>query len=402
MNKRTRIQADCLFDTATGAFQRDPVVTVEGDCIASVQFGKPLPAGDGETIELQGCTLLPGLIDAHDHLSLSPQFKDAAQLMSDPDPVLTVRAIVNMQTDLAAGITTSRCLGEKNFVDIHLKHALAQGLIAGPRLFIAARGIKASHGHGVVGTAFAGCDEIREAVRENLKRGADFTKIFVTDTARTSPFLPSYLGPEEIRTAVEESHRAGKMVAAHSIGGAGLADCIGQGVDVIEHAYFASDEQIEDLLRGNRWVVLTPSVFFDDARLANLGGEAADQRRNNREEVAEVYRKILQSGTKFAIGTDASHGRLVEDVIFLVTVLGACLNQCLRAITSSAAGLCGMEHLIGSIRPGTKADLVAVKGNVEREVRNLRQVCFVMKDGAVQKSNAPSPRCQNGQAYDLK
>jgi imidazolonepropionase-like amidohydrolase len=403
MKGYTRIKADYLFDSMAGEFKRDPLVTIERDKIASVEhLGESSSSSDAETVDLSGCTLLPGFIDSHDHLSLSPQLKNAAQLMSDPDPMLTLRGIINMRTDLSAGITTSRCLGEKNFIDICLRNALNQGMIEGPRIVTCTRGIKASHGHGVVGTAFDGCDAIRDAVRENIKRGADFTKIFATDTARASSFLPSYLSPDEIKTAVDESHRAGKMVAAHSIGGAGLTDCIEQGVDVIEHAYVASDEQLDSLLKNNRWVVLTPSVFFDDTRMENLAKDAADQRRGNRDEVRETYGKILISGIKVAIGTDASHGRLVEDVIFLVSVLGGRLAKCLQAITSNAADICGMGHLIGSIVPGTKADLVAVKGNVERDIKSLRRVCFVMKDGIVRTSNSTFDQCCNGKAYDFK
>ena len=259
MSEPIHITADFLFDSIAGVFRQNPVVSVEQDRITAVSFDGP-PPDSGRIIALNGCTLLPGLIDAHDHLSLSPQLQNYPQIMADPDPVLLLRAVANMKTDVYAGITTSRCLGDKNFLDLYLRDAVNQGLIAGPRIVTSTRGIKASHGHGSVATPFDGAEAIRAAVRENLKRGADFIKLFVTGRTTQSSYVPYYLSPQEIHTAVDEAHRAGKTVAAHCVGGEGLNHCIQQGVDIIEHAYFASDDQIADLVKEDRWIVLTPRL----------------------------------------------------------------------------------------------------------------------------------------------
>jgi imidazolonepropionase-like amidohydrolase len=390
MGQSVCIKADCMFDSVAGVFRKNPAIFIEKDTITSMSFAESASQSGVDVINLNGCTLLPGLIDAHDHLSLSPHLPNHPQLMFDPDPVLTVRGIVNMKTDISAGITTSRCLGDKNFIDLYLKDAVNQGLIEGPRIIASTRGIKASHAHGFVGTVFDGVEAIRGAVRENIKRGADFIKIFVTGTSRRSEFLPHYFSAEEIGTAVEEAHRAGKKVAAHCIGGEGLTDCIEQGVDVIEHAYFATDEQIELLLKENRWVVLTPRIFFNDARWATVGEQAIAEFRNNCDEVTERYKTILKSGVKRAVGTDASHGEIAEDIILLVNTLGESTSRALQGITLEAAKLCEMDHLIGSIAPGKKADLVAVSGDVGRDVTSLRDVRFVMKDGAILRNGIPA------------
>ena len=381
MNNLTYIKAAYMFDSMAGMFKKDPIVTVENDRIINVRLGDSALPAKGKIIELTGCTLLPGFIDAHDHLALSPQLKNYPLIMADPDPVLIVRSIVNMKTDLYAGITTSRCLGDRNFIDLYLKDAVNQGLIEGPRIFTATRGIKASHAHGFVGTPFDGTEAIRSAVRENLKRGADFIKIFVTGNSRQSEYLPYYLSPQEIHTAVEEAHRVGKKVATHCIGGEGLNVCIEQGVDIIEHAYYANDAQIESLLKKDRWVVLTPRINFNDARWANVSEKAVNEMKINRTEVLNSQQKLLQSGVKLAIGTDATHGEIVEDVIFVVTTMGETIVRALQAITKSAAELCELGHLVGSITEGKKADLVAVSGVVEKEIQVLRNVRFVMKDG---------------------
>ncbi len=381
MSNLTYIKAAYMFDSLDGTFKQGPVVTVENDRIVNVRFGVSSLPDNGKIIELKGCTLLPGFIDAHDHLALSPQLKNYPSIMADPDPVLLMRSIINMKTDLYAGVTTSRCLGDRNFLDLYLKDAVNQGLIEGPRIYTCTRGLKASHAHGFVGTPFDGVEAMRAAVRENIKRGADFIKIFVTGNFRQSPWLPYYLSPQEIFTIAEEAHRVGKKVAAHCIGGEGLDQCIEQGVDIIEHAYYATDAQIERLLKKDRWVVFTPSNNFNDARWANVSEKAVNEMRVNREEVLNSQKKVLNSGVKFAIGTDATHGAVAEDVIFVVNTMGGTIAHALQGISKSAAELCEMSQLIGSITEGKKADIVAVTGVVEKDIEALRNVCFVMKDG---------------------
>jgi len=381
MKNLTYIKAAYMFDSLAGTFKQDPVVTVENDRIVNVRFVVSSMPDNGKIVELKGCTLMPGFIDAHDHLALSPQLKNYPSIMADPDPILLVRSIINMKTDLYAGVTTSRCLGDRNFLDLYLKDAVNQGLIEGPRIYTCTRGLKASHAHGFVGTPFDGVEAMRAAVRENIRRGADFIKIFVTGNFRQSPWLPYYLSPQEIFTIAEEAHRAGKKVAAHCIGGEGLNQCIEQGVDIIEHAYYATDSQIESLLKKDRWVVFTPSNNFNDARWANVSEKAVNEMRINREEVLNSQQKVLNSGVKFAIGTDATHGEVAEDVIFVVNTMGGTIPRALQGISKSAAELCELSQLIGSITEEKKADIVAVNGVLEKDIQVLRNVCFVMKDG---------------------
>jgi len=376
------ITADLLFDSIQGEFKKNPVITIDGDKIFDVRFGNVEVPADAEIINLEGCTLLPGFIDAHDHLSLSPQLPNHPMLMNDPDPLLMLRGITNMKLDLSRGITTSRCLGDKNFIDLYLKNAVEEGIVEGPRIVTCTRGIKTTHAHGSVGTVFNGVEAIRLAVRENIARGADFVKLFITDTIRKTEYMPYFMSPEEIGVAVQEAHMAGKKVAAHSIGGDGLNHCIEQGVDVIEHAYFADEAQIDNMIKSDRWVVLTPSIFFNDNRWLTVPPAVAEGFRRNREEVLACHQAMLKAGIKFAVGTDATHGQLDEDVIFL-TQIGATYAKALQGITINAAKVCEREDLIGSIESGKKADLVAVQGNVEARIEAIRDIRFVMKEGIV-------------------
>lgn len=382
----TFIKADYMFDSINGEFIQNPIVIVENETIIDVKCGEIEIPENSHVLHFNGCTLLPGLIDAHDHLSLSPQLENHSELMNDPDPLQMLRGIANMKIDLNKGITTSRCLGDKNFIDVYLKQGVEQGIIEGPRIFTCTRGIKATHAHGSVGTVFNGVEEIRKAVRENLKNGADFIKIFVTDTVRETEYMPYFMTKEEIRVAVKEAHQVGKKVAAHAIGGDGLTHCIEEGVDIIEHAYFASDAQIESILQNNRTVVLTPSIFFNDDRWNTVPKEVAKKFHNNKEEVCLVHKKLIQSGIHYAVGTDATHGELDKDLIFLVSI-GESIVKALQGITINAAKLCEMDHLIGSISVGKKADLVAVKGNVEKEIEAISSVIWVMQNGRIKKDN---------------
>jgi imidazolonepropionase-like amidohydrolase len=379
---RKVIKADYLFDSIQGRFRKDPVVLVDGDEIEHVQFESPDQAIDGELIDLSGCTLLPGFIDAHDHLSLSPHLENHGQKMNDPDALLMLRAIQNMKFDLSRGITTSRCLGEKNFIDIYLRDAVEKGIVDGPRIVTCTRGIKPVHAHGAVGTVFDGVENIRIAVRENLLRGADFIKLFITDTIRTTEYFPYYMSVEEIRVAVEEAHRAAKKVTVHAIGGEGLTHCVQQGVDVIEHIYFANDREIEMMIKNGTWAVLTPSIFFNDNRWAMVPDSFAAGFRRNREEVLERHKAIIKSGLKYAVGTDATHGELHEDVLFLIGI-GETLARALQGITIQAAKVCDREHQIGSLDMGKKADMVAVQGNLESDASALRSIHWVMKGGKI-------------------
>ena len=209
-------------------------------------------------------TLLPGLIDCHNHLSLDPRLENYLYRMADPVPALTLRACETMKIDLRSGVTTSRCMGDKGFLDVECKKAVAEGRIEGPRLLVATRGIRAFHGHGFVGYPFSGVKPIRNAARENLAAGADLIKIYITGTLRGRKGFPATSLKGEIQAAVDGAHRVGIPVATHCIGGIGFEWALETGIDVIEHGYFLTDREIDRRVESGRWLVMTPSIFFTD------------------------------------------------------------------------------------------------------------------------------------------
>ena len=337
---------------------------------------------DIHVLDCSDQTLLPGLIDCHNHLSLDPRLENYLYRMADPIPTLTLRACETMKIDLRSGVTTSRCLGDKGFLDVECKKAVAEGRIEGPRILVATRGIRAFHGHGFVGYPFGGVEQIRTAVRENLAEGADVIKIFITGTLRGPKGIPSYFSKEEIQTAVDEAHRVGIPVATHCIGGVGLEWALETGIDTIEHGYFLSDKEIDLLARSESWLVMTPSIFFTDARIRTLPPHLIEGHLQQRDEVGQRMKAAIKAGVKFAVGTDGMHGGIAQEIQYL-TDFGATTSQALMAATRHAARVCGLQASIGTLEPGKYGDIIGVKGNPLEDLAALKRVKTVISLGRI-------------------
>ena len=245
------------------------------------------------------------------------------------------------------------------------------GKIQGPRLLVACRGIRAPHGHGFVGYPFAGVEAIRQAVRENLAAGADLIKIYITGTLPSPKGILHYYSKQEVSTAVEEAHRAGVPVATHCIGGPGFKLALETGIDVIEHGYFITDDEIAMLERSAAWLVMTPSIFMTDARIKTLPADLIKGHLKQRDAVAGRMAAAIAAGVRYAVGTDAMHGGLAKEMEYLVD-FGASPEDALKAGTSSAALVCGMSDQIGTLEKGKLADIIAVHGNPLEDIRVLQ------------------------------
>ncbi len=358
-------------------------ILIDGERI--IRLGKEEEVKERANVHVLDCsdqTLLPGLIDCHNHLSLDPRLENYLYRMIDPIPTLTLRAWETMKIDLRSGVTTSRCMGDKGFLDAECKKAVAEGRIEGPRLLIATRGIRAFHGHGFVGYPFGGIDQIQAAVRENLSAGADLIKIYITGTLRGPEGIPSYFSREEIQTAVDEAHRVGIPVATHCIGGIGFEWALEIGIDVIEHGYFLTDREIDLFVKSDKWLVMTPSVFFTDARIQTLPTDLIDGHLRQRAEVAQRMRAAIKAGIKFAVGTDGMHGGLAQEIQYLVD-FGATPIQALMAATCHAAKVCGLEESIGTLEPGKFGDIIGVNGNPLEDIEALKRVKTVVSRGEI-------------------
>jgi imidazolonepropionase-like amidohydrolase len=381
--KEILIRGGLVIDGTGGPPIDKGAILIEGQRIIGV--GKEEEFREKADIQVLDCsdqTLLPGLIDCHNHLSLDPTLDNYLYRMNDSIPELTLRATTTMAVDLQSGVTTSRCLGDKGFLDVECKKAVNSGLVPGPRLLIATRGIRALHGHGFVGYPFGGIEQIRTVVRENLAAGADLIKIYITGTLRGSKGIPSYFSKEEIQAAVDEAHRLGIPVATHCIGGIGFEWAIETGIDTIEHGYFLTDREINLLVKSDKWLVMTPSIFFTDARIQTLPTNLIDGHLHQRDEVAQQMRAGIKAGIKFAVGTDGMHGGLAQEIQYLVD-FGATPNQALMAATYHAAKVCGLEKSIGTLEIGKFGDIIGVKGNPLEDIGALKRVKTVVSRGEI-------------------
>jgi imidazolonepropionase-like amidohydrolase len=365
----------------------DAAVCTEGDRILSMgkrqDFGSDF---DGQKIDMGGQTLLPGLVDCHSHLCLDASIPNWPAKFDVGDIELTLRAVRSLAADLEAGITTARCLGDRSFIDVHCKQAIESGALPGPSLVIATRGIRATHGHGLIGYPFDGVDTVRHVVRENIKAGADLIKLFVTGTVPADP-ITCYPSPEEIKAAIEEAHRAGLPVTAHCIGGSGFDLCLELGIDCLEHGYFLTEKQIERLAGSETWLVLTPSPYLSGEWQSTLPQPLAAGFQSGREAASRSMAAILRSGARYAVGTDGLHGRLGQDIGYLVE-LGATPADALAAANSRAAKVCGRAQQVGTLEPGKFADMIGVAGNPLTDISSVNRVRTVVAHGKIIRQEA--------------
>lgn len=403
------IRTGRLIDGVSSQPVSDMIVLIEGDRIAAVGHNVRVPPG-AQVLDLSGFTVLPGLIDAHTHVCFAPQ--------DGKDPVLTksvafraLQGAAAARASLNAGFTTLRDIDSEGagFADVAVRDAIAQGLIPGPRLFVATMALSITAGHmnlkGLapeidmrlpqVAALTDTRDEMIKAVRQQVKYGADWIKIYATSTLaqidqRTLEPL-SQFDEGEIRTVVDEARRWRKDVATHAYGGAGAKAAVLGGVRSVEHGMLLDDETLQ--LMVDRGVYWCPT--FSNMRPTHaLAGYPDDFVRRLMARHRETFQKALRLGVKVAFGTDA--GRVVHgtnaDEFDLMVEAGMDPMRAIQAATSVAAELLRLEQEIGAVKPGYRADLVAVPGNPLESIGLLHNVSFVMKAGAVVKQPEPALR----------
>ena len=377
-------------------------VVVEDGKVVKVVPAEQLTEEDraqAEWIAFEDETVLPGLIEGHNHLSIDARKSNHLEILGTATECkLTLLAEEGLYDDLLSGVTTVRCMGEKHDLDLKLKKEIDAGNLVGPDILPAGVGMKGSNGSGYIGAPHSGVEEFRRTARANVAKGVKLLKIFTTPGVFSTEqdFIPSFLSAEEIRTVVEEAHRLHLPVAAHCIGGQALRDCVEQGVDVIEHAYCASKEDIE-LLKAHPdcWVDLTTGIYLDPDREQYLSENNARNVRAGREIVRECVGNLVRAGIHFALGTDANHGLLWKEVVYTVE-LGASKRDALKGVTSNAAYIPRLSGKKGELTAGADADIIAVKGNPLEDPAVLADVSFVMKKGVVYKKNgAPTACCRS-------
>jgi imidazolonepropionase-like amidohydrolase len=408
------IRAGKLLDVHSGRVLTNMMIVIDGERIDRV--AKPdeitVPAG-ATVIDLSNAFVLPGLIDAHEHIFLTGEDNGRydEQLLKESWQYRTIEAIENARKDLDAGFTSMRdCETEgAMYGDVDVKTAIDRGLIPGPRLEVATRAMSTTGGYPLEGYSpnvtvpsgviiANGVEGVRQAVREQIKYGADFIKVYGThksyfqDAKMIS--VPTFT-VEELRAIVDEAHVEGRKVACHAYGDPGLNNCIVAGVDSIEHGLDISDNDIQGMKAHGTWLVPTLYVYktIEKDDLQQSGGTVS------RASVHEIsFKKALAAGIKIAFGTDAGpfpHGTQAIEFEYMVQY-GMTPLAAIQAATIDAAELMDSAQEkwskeVGAIDPDKDADIIAVTGNPLNDIKQLEQVKFVMKNGVIYKNEFVSP-----------
>ena len=404
---RVLIRAGRFIDGVADSARRNVGILVEGDRIRQVGPWSEVSAAarDARRVDLSGMTVLPGLIDNHTHILLqgditAQEYDD--QVLKESTPYRTIRATMSVRTALLNGFTTMRDLETEGamYADVDIKTAINRGVIPGPHMFVATRAFAPTGMYPLSGYSWElrvpegvqivdGPDQIRRAVREQVKYGADWIKVYVdrryylADDGRLRSW-PNYTD-EELRVFVEEAHRLGRKAAAHAIGWDGIDAALRAGFNTIEHGDGLTPDLIDRMIQQE--VYWCPTIFVGAYVAEGRGGIWPKMVEIEKQAFGEAVRRGLLPWISY--GTDAGGYAWTEnqaqEMEYMVRY-GMTPMQAIQSATTTAARLLGQERRLGRIAAGFAADLIAVRGDPLADISELQRVVFVMKDGAVYKA----------------
>jgi imidazolonepropionase-like amidohydrolase len=409
------IKAGRLIDVRAGRVLENQGILIEGERIksvgplAAIQRSAPTTA---RIVDLSSATILPGLADCHTHILLQGDITAAdydEQLLKESIPYRTIRATVAARIALMNGFTVMRDLETEGamYADVDVKQAINRGVVPGPRMFVATRAFSATGMYPLQGYSWElrmpegvqivdGADNIRRAVREQVKYGADWIKFyadrryFVKDGA-----LHSWVNftEEEMKAMVDEAHRLGRKVAAHAMGWEGIDASLRAGVDSIEHGYGLDAGLMERMVKqGVYWC---PTIYVGVYVAEGRAAAGAPIWLTMRDLEAKAFPLAVRKGVKIAYGTDAGGYAWTENQAKELTYMvryGMTPMQAIQSATIVAADLLERSSDFGAIEPGRYADIIAVAGNPLENIGELERVRFVMKGGEVYRNELGTGR----------
>jgi imidazolonepropionase-like amidohydrolase len=405
-----------LIDGNGGEPVENAAVKVEGNRITTVgktaDFGES-PNGNMRVLDLGGKTLMPGLVEGHFHISFWGVRELPDLDLKLPCERTTVYAVKNAELALRCGYTGAASAGALHRIDVTIRDMINEGIIPGPRLAAYGRDICGTAGMldwnpsfwklGMDGLAiFAdGVEEVRKAVRENIKDGCDVIKLYVTGEGLLRPNQPpeeTMYSFEEIAVAVDEAHKRNRQIAAHVRGNDGVKLCVEAGIDVLEHATYADDEAIEMIAARKDRLFVVPGLGYHWG-IIEKGIEcgippdvmAKTEYQEEWELGCEAMRKLKEAGVRVIPGGDygfvwCPHGEYAKDIELLVTDMGFSTMEAIVASTKHGSELLRMETETGTLEEGKFADLLVVDGDPLENIAILQdrsKLALVMKDGKV-------------------
>jgi imidazolonepropionase-like amidohydrolase len=401
----TYIKAGRMVDVIDGRLRSDQVIVVSGDRISAVGSAKDIAIPTGAiVIDLSQKTVLPGLIDMHDHLTSDHRFHGYSSLEISV-PRETLYGVLNARKTLNAGFTTVRNVGAGGYSDVALRNAINDGEIDGPRMRVSGPSLGITGGHcdnNLLPKEYDGRAEgvadgpwaVRAKVRETIKYGADVIKYCATGgvLSKGDSVGGQQYTLEEMQALVDEAHMHGRKVAAHAHGADGIKAAITAGVDSIEHASLIDDEGIRLAKANGTFLVMdiyNDTFILEHGASVGMLPESLEKERMIGQLQRDNFRKAFKAGVRMAFGSDGGvypHGDNGKQFHYMVEY-GMTPMQAIQAATIHAAELIGWPDSVGAIVPGRYADIIAIDGNPLDEVQLLEDVGFVMKGGKVFKQH---------------
>ncbi len=405
----TIIRAAHLLDVRDGRMLADQAILIEGDRIRQVGPAASIAASGREArvIDLGNTTLLPGLIDCHNHILGNPKDQSSTAALRMSSPQQTLWGLHNLQIWLAHGFTALRDAGEDDLAygQLALRNSINQGLVQGPRIVSAGNFVSLTGGHGDADPLAPdqalprrpnladNVNDVGNAVRRDIKYGADWIKLMATGGVMDpmSDFNVQELSEEQMAKAVEIAHRAHKKVMAHAEGTEGIKAAVRAGVDSIEHGTMLDEEGATLMQQKGTWLVPTLYTFQHGVEIgASLGADPASVEKGKQilGYQRTAFATALKHHLKIAYGVD-------DDPDFVSKEFGALVAggmkplEAIQAATLRASELIGMADQIGTLEPGKYADLIAINGDPIADIGAMENIAFVMKGGVVFKMPAP-------------